>query len=226
MNTFSDIFPLDTSRVSLLAAQRLVAERAVSNDDFKGPELVAGVDQAFFEKNIISGIIVMDYTSRVVVEKAYSFQPVDYPYVPTFLSFREGPSIVNTFKKLNTSPDILLVDGAGLNHPRRAGLATHVGVFLDVPTIGIIKRILCGSGKEPESEGEANPLFYENKRIGWLLKSNKRSRPIVIAPGHRVSLDTSLSIVKACLGGYKLPEPVRLAHNYVNRLKKDRSMLI
>ncbi len=216
----SAFFPTDTSRGSLLAAQRLVAERAVIKDDFGELKLIGGVDHVFADDTIISAIVVMDYISHEVVERVHSIQPVNYPYIPTFLSFREGPAIVSAFKKLKTPPDILLVDGAGINHPKRAGIATHIGVALDVPTIGITKKILCGEGKEPAQVGEANPLIYEGKKVGWLLKSGKRSRAIVVAPGHRVSLDSSLSIVKACLKGHKLPEPVRLAHEYANDLKR------
>ncbi|MDO9097213.1 MAG: endonuclease V [Candidatus Methanoperedens sp.] len=94
------------------------------------------------------------------------------------------------------------------------------GAALDVPTIGITKKILCGEGKEPSRVGEANPLIYEGKKVGWLLKSSKRSRAIVVAPGHRVSLENALVITKSCLRSHKLPEPARLAHEYVNELKK------
>ncbi len=215
-----DFFPSHTSRESLLAAQKLVADLVITHDDFDELRLIAGVDQSFIEDIIISGIIVLKYNSLEVVKRVYAIQPVNYPYIPTFLSFREGPAILSAFKKLNASPDILMVDGAGINHPRRAGIATHIGVALDVPTIGITKNILCGEGKEPAQAGEVNPLIYEGKKVGWLLKSTTRSRAIVVAPGHRVSLDSSLSIVKACLRGHKLPEPVRLAHEYVNELKR------
>ncbi len=214
------VFPTDTSRGSLLAAQKLVAERAVVKDDFGELKLIGGVDQAFVEDKIISGIVVLEYESLEVVERVHSIQPMNYPYIPTFLSFREGPAIVSAFKKLKNPPNILMVDGAGINHPRRAGIATHIGVALDVPTIGITKKVLCGEGKEPVQVGEANPLIYEGKKVGWLLKSSKRSRTIVVAPGHRVSLESSLSIVKACLRGHKLPEPARLAHEYANSIKE------
>ncbi|CAG0952071.1 MAG: endonuclease V [Candidatus Methanoperedens sp.] len=223
MPNISDYFPADTSRKSLLASQSLVAKRAVVKDDFGELRLIGGVDQAFMDDNIISAIVVMDFVSLEVKERIHSIQPWNYPYIPTFLSFREGPVIVNTFTKLKIPPDILMVDGAGINHPRSAGIATHIGVALDVPTIGITKKILCGSGDEPLNVGEATPLIYEGHNVGWLLKSEKRSRPIVVAPGHRVSLDSSLSIVKACIRGYKLPEPIRLAHNYVNEIKKFNS---
>jgi len=216
----SDFFPADTSRKSLLASQRLVARRASVKDDFGELRLIGGVDQAFVDDTIISAIEVMDYVSLEVKESVYSIQPVNYPYIPTFLSFREGPVIVKTFKKLNIVPDILMVDGAGINHPRSAGIATHIGVALDVPTIGITKKILCGKAEVPSTPGHATTLVHNGNRIGWLLKSEKRSRPIVIAPGHRVSIESSLSIVKNCLRGHKLPEPIRFAHNYVNELKK------
>jgi deoxyribonuclease V len=220
MANISDFFPSDTSRNSLLAAQKLVADLVITEGDFGELRLIAGVDQSFMNDKIISGIVVLEYESIEVVERVYSIQTVNYPYIPTFLSFREGPAIVSAFKKLKTPPDILLVDGAGINHPRRAGIATHVGVALDVPTIGITKKILCGKGKEPAQAGEANPLIYEGKNVGWFLKSGKRSRAIVVAPGHMVSLDSSLSIVNSCLRGHKLPEPVRLAHEYVNSVKE------
>lgn len=223
MANISDFFPPDTSRESLLAAQKLVADLAIIEDDFGKLRLIAGVDNSFLDDRIIPGIVLLRYDSLEVVERAYSIQPVNYPYIPTFLSFREGPAIVSAFKKLKNPSDILMVDGAGINHPRSAGIATHIGVALNVPTIGITKKILCGTGVEPSKVGEASPLIYEGKNVGWFLKSSKRSRAIVVAPGHRVSLESSLSIVKSCLRGHKLPEPVRLAHEYVNGLKKEVS---
>jgi len=221
MLAMSEFFPTDISRESLLAAQKLVAGIVITVDDFDEPQLIAGVDQAFVDDKIISGIVVLKYGSFEVVERTYSIQPFNYPYIPTFLSFREGPAIVSAFKKLKCSPDILIVDGAGINHPRSAGIATHIGVALDVPTIGVTKKILCGKGEVPLLPGEANPLIYNDRQVGWLLKSEKRSRPIVVAPGHRVSIESSLSIVKSCLRGHKLPEPTRLAHNYVSEIKKS-----
>jgi len=221
MSTISDFFPSDTSRQSLLAAPSLVAERVILRDDFGELQFIAGVDQAFVDDKIISSVVLLNYNSLEVIERVYSIQPVNYPYVPTFLSFREGPAIVNALKQLKTAPDILMVDGVGIDHPRGAGIATHIGVALGVPTIGITKKTLCGEGKEPEVAGEASSLVYAGRKIGWLLKSNQRSRAIIVAPGHRVSLDSSLSITRACLRGHKLPEPARLAHEYVNGLKKN-----
>jgi deoxyribonuclease V len=215
----SDFFPEDISRETLLRVQRMVAEKAIIKDDFDEIRVIAAADQAFFEEKIISGIILLNYDTLEIIERSFSIQTENFPYIPTFLSFREGPAIVNTFRKLKTRPDIMLIDGVGINHPRNAGIATHIGVVLDMPTIGITKKILCGKGIEPSRVGEASPLVYKDKTVGWLLRSTKRSRPIVVAPGHRVSLESSLSIVKPCLRGHKLPEPSRLAHEYVNALK-------
>ncbi len=219
MPAMLDFFPADLSRGSLLAAQKLVAERAIIRDDFDRLQIIAGVDQAFAGEDVISCIVALDYNSLEVVEQVYSSQPVTFPYIPTFLSFREGPAIVKAYKKLKITPDILMVDGAGINHPRRAGIATHIGVALDVPTIGITKKLLCGYGIEPSTAGEAAQLIYNDEQVGWLLKSSRRGRTIIVAPGHRVSLENALLIVKACIRNHKLPEPARLAHEYVTGLK-------
>jgi deoxyribonuclease V len=218
----SEFFPEDSSRETLLKVQRLVSERARIKDNFGDINYIAAADQAFLDNRIISGILIMDFGSLEITERAFSIQSINFPYIPTFLSFREGPAIVNAFEILKTRPDLLLIDGAGINHPRGAGLATHIGIALYVPTIGITKKILCGKGAEPSNVGEASPLVYIDKTVGWLLKSSKKSKPIVVAPGHRVSLKSSLSIVKACLRGHKLPEPARLAHEYANMCKREQ----
>ncbi|MCL7474998.1 MAG: endonuclease V [ANME-2 cluster archaeon] len=214
------LFPFDLSTPSLLRAQDLVRQRAVLYDDHATPRLIAGVDQAFMQDTIISGIVVVDYGSCEVVEEVYHRAHVEYPYIPTFLSFREGPAIVSAFGKLHSTPDILMVDGCGINHPRSAGLATHVGVALDIPTIGVAKNILCGIGDEPVELGDVSPLVFENRQVGWLIKSCSRCRPIVVAPGHRVSMDGTLDITKHMLRGHKLPDPCLLAHRYVTKLAK------
>lgn len=216
----SDFFPEDTSTGSLMKIQAAVAGMVRVKDDFGEIRYVGAADQAFFEERIISGIVVMDYDSISPIEHAFSIQPISFPYRSTFLSFREGPAIVNAYERLRAKPDILFIDGAGINHPRRAGLAAHIGAALDVPTIGITKRILCGTSIEPVNVGETSALIYKKTQVGWLLKSAKNSRPIIVAPGHRVSIDSSLLITKACLRGYKLPEPPRLAHEYVNTIKR------
>ena len=215
----SEFFPEEYSREKLLKVQHMVATKTIIKDDFKDIRLIAAADQAFLDDRIISGIVILDFGSLEIKERSFSIQTVSFPYISTFLSFREGPAIVNAFRKLRTRPDLLLIDGAGINHPRCAGLATHIGVALDVPTIGITKKILCGKGAQPVNAGDVSPLVHRDKKVGWLLKSSQKSKPIIVAPGHRISLESSLSIVKACLRGHKLPEPARLAHEYANICK-------
>jgi len=220
----SEFFPEDSSRENLLKVQDMVARKAIIKDDFKDIQFIAASDQSFLDNSIISGIILMDFGSLEIIERAFSIQPVSFPYISTFLSFREGPAMVNAFRKLKTRPDLLLIDGAGINHPRNAGLATHIGVALNVPTIGITKKILCGKAVEPSNVGETSPLVYMDQTVGWLLKSSQKSKAIVVAPGHRISLESSISIVKYCLRGHKLPEPARLAHEYAKMCKSEQKI--
>lgn len=211
-----------SARSALVGYQEKIAARAVTVDDFV-PDTIAGADQAFEGENVISCIVLLDGDTLAPVGCASSHIRATMPYIPTFLSFREGPAVISAFVKLGKRPGVLFVDGAGINHPRRAGLATCVGVELDVPTIGITKSILCGEGKLPEKEGDAEPLIYKGAQVGWLLASKKGCRPIIVAPGHRVSLESSLLLTRRCLRGHRLPEPLRLAHECAGRIKKSVS---
>jgi deoxyribonuclease V len=214
--------------------QEEIASKAVIEDELSQEELklIAGADQAFFSESkdeaedkekIISAVVVLEYPSMRFIDYSYSVMPVDFPYIPGLLSFREAPAIINAFHALKnkSKPDLLVIDGCGINHPRFAGLATHVGVILDVATIGVAKNILCGSGELPGVEGEERVIKYKRKDIGYYLKSKKGCKPIIIAPGHKVSLLTSLKIIKNCLRVHKLPEPTRIAHLYANKIKKE-----
>lgn len=223
---------MDLTTEELYRIQDEIAARAVVTD---GPELdelhvVAGVDQAFIKADtaghehgdelIISAIVVLDYPSLQVVECASSLLRVEFPYIPGLLAFREAPAILQAFHALRTKPDLLVVDGGGINHPRYAGLATHIGVLLDVPTIGVTKSLLCGDGELPRQVGEAQIITYRDRPVGYYLKSKAACQPIIIAPGHRISLDTALKLIRSCLHLHKLPEPTRMAHLSANKLKR------
>lgn len=208
----------------LYEEQRRIAARAVLRDEFKGPELVAGADIAFIAAEnaelAVAGVVVLRFPELRVVERACVVRPLDFPYVPGLLAFREAPLIMEAFRRLESEVDVLFVDGCGVNHPRFAGLATHVGMLLDVATVGVAKSVLCGDARTPTAEGEACPLRYRGRLVGFLLKSKGGCKPIVVAPGHRVSAETALRLVRECLRGYKLPEPTRLAHIYANEVKR------
>ncbi len=209
-------------RKDLLKIQKTIASKSITLDRFEKIKIIGGVDQAFLDDKIISGIVLLDYNSLEIIDKVYTVMDVDFPYIPGLLAFREAPSIIKAYAELKTKPDLLVVDGCGINHPRFAGLATHVGVELDVPTVGVAKKILCGKyNREPKEVNDLSLISYKDKKVGAIFKSKKNCNPLIIAPGHRVSLKSSIDIVRHCLRGYKLPEPTRLAHNYVSDLKKE-----
>lgn len=203
----------------LIQVQRRIASRVILEDGYS-EVAVAGVDQAFpdLKDLVISGAVVMD-RSQKIIDKASHTLKAAIPYVPGFLSFREGPAAIKALRKLKVKPTLIFVDGCGINHPRMAGLASYVGVILGIPTIGVSKNVLCGMFEVPVDVGDAKPLVYGEKVVGYVLKSKKGCRPIVIAPGHRVSVDSSLELARQYLKGHKLPEPCRLAHEYANRVK-------
>ncbi|VVB69395.1 Endonuclease V [uncultured archaeon] len=145
------------------------------------------------------------------------------PYVPGFLSFRKGAVAAKAVRGLDPKPTLLFVDGYGANHPRMAGLASYLGVILDMPTIGISKDALCGESEVPRKVGEAEPLIYKEEIVGYVLLSRKGCRPIVVDPGHRISVYSALEVARRWLKGQKLPVPCSLAHEHANRMKKSIS---
>ncbi|AEH60123.1 Deoxyribonuclease V [Methanosalsum zhilinae DSM 4017] len=221
LNKTQLIYPESYERDSLIKIQHEISEYVTIEDRFDKLHLIGGADCAFVKDSIICSAVVMDYDTMEIIEKAAVIEPVTFPYIPTFLSFREAAPMINAVLRLKNIPDILMIDGCGINHPRMAGLATHIGVSMDMPTIGIAKKILCGVSDEPQNVSDAKPLKYNGRQVGWYLKSSKRSNPIVIAPGHRVSVKTSLTVVRNCLRGYKLPETTRNAHLEAGRIKQE-----
>ncbi|MEM2991246.1 MAG: endonuclease V [Halobacteria archaeon] len=200
--------------------QREVAARVILKDRFPALKLIGGVDQAFFNSKIISCIAVLDYESLEIKTRSMAIDEIKFPYLPGYLFFREGLAIIKAFSRLEIKPDILIVDGCGINHPRKAGLASHVGVELDISAIGVSKSLLCGEiQSKPQREGEFKFIMQEGRKTAVLLLSKSNCRPIVVAPGHKISLKSAVKIVKHCLRGHKLPEPLRLAHLFANEAK-------
>ncbi|HII06012.1 MAG TPA: endonuclease V [Methanotrichaceae archaeon] len=211
-------------RKRLISLQEKIASEIVFEDRFS-EGVVAGVDQAFISRKdgremVISGAVAFDSTLRPL-SKSWAILDTTFPYVPGLLSFREGPTALEAVKRLETRPTILFVDGCGINHPRRAGLASHIGVTLNVPTIGVSKNVLCGTFDPPGRVGDASPLVYVGERVGYVLFSKKRCRPIVVAPGHKVSVDGALDLARRYLRDNKLPEPCFAAHQQANLVKRQ-----
>ncbi|MFQ6137379.1 MAG: deoxyribonuclease V [Candidatus Hydrothermarchaeales archaeon] len=196
----------------LIKIQNDLAKRLVLEDEFEEIKRIAGADLGYRSEDAFCAIVVLDYRTLEVVERTAIKAGVNFPYIPTFLAFREIGPIREALKDLETKQDILLIDGHGIAHPRRMGIASHLGVLLDIPTIGVAKRLLCGEVEGKMELRKPLPIIFNRKQVGWAVKTKKGTNPIYISPGHRVSLKSSLEIVLHCIKRHKLPEPSRLAH--------------
>ncbi len=220
---FPFLHPWDLTPREAIALQKELAGRVVLRDDVPEPvSLVAGVDVscARFSPEVFAAVVLFDAVAGVVVETASARGAETFPYVPGLLSFRELPVILEAFRKLQRFPDMVLVDGQGLAHPRRFGVACHLGLWLGVPTIGCAKSRLCGEHAEPGVQrGAWARLTDGGEEIGRVLRTRDGIRPLYVSPGHRVGMERAMQIVLACGRGYRLPEPTRLAHIESNRLR-------
>jgi len=208
-----------------VAVQRKLAGRVVTRGGPRSVRLIAGTDVAFSadSNTCIAGVVVWDVQAREVVEQHVVRQPVRFPYVPGLLSFREAPVILAALRRLRSEPDAFLFDGQGLAHPRRFGLACHVGVLLDRPAIGCAKSVLVGECQTPGStKGSTSPLMHHDECVGLALRTRQGVKPVYVSVGHRVSLDTALALTLACCVRYRLPEPTRLADKLVRQERTCR----
>ncbi len=193
--------------------QLKLAKKVVLKDSFDRLELIGGVDSAYYQDSIISAIVVCDYKTMETKEKVFAVAKAKVPYLQGFLAYREGPSISEAYAKLANKPDVMMFDGNGILHPQRCGLASHMGILLDQPSIGIAKQLLLGDVKE-------NIVYVDNERRAQLVITREHSRPVYVSPGHKISLKTSVEIVNSCLRfPHKLPEPLHLANRHANEVR-------
>ncbi len=186
---------------------------------------VGGVDALSDGENIIGCVSVFDYRSLVPAEETYSIVKTSLPYIPGYLTFREGPAMLSALERLSRLPDILIFDGHGIAHPRGAGIATHLGVLLDMPSIGCAKKCLVGEYQKPSPEkGSWEPLIYKDKIVGAALVTRSGCKPVFISLGHRITLEESLSVILNLAPRFRIPEPIRAADSLSRRLKKERNM--
>lgn len=194
--------------------QLQLRERVITDDCLGKVRYVAGVDIGFEDKYAITkaAIVILTYPELELVEQAIARIPTVFPYVPGYLSFREIPAILAALPQIKTTPDLILCDGQGYAHPRRIGLACHLGVLLDIPTIGVAKSLLVGEHEAvPTTKGSWKPLTDKGELIGAVLRSRTNVKPIYVSIGHRISLPTALEYVRGCLTKYRLPETTRWA---------------
>lgn len=189
----------------------------------KKPLFVAGVDASFMGDKVIGVACLFKYPELIPIEDAYAVMKVSFPYIPGFLSFREGPAIIEALNGLKTKPDLILFDGQGIAHPKRLGIASHIGILMDIPTIGCAKSRLIGKYKEPKlKKGEWTQLEHKGEIIGAVLRTRDYVKPIFVSPGHRTDLKTSIKIVLDCTGKFRIPEPIRRADSISKRIKKEK----
>ena len=198
-----------------LEIQVQLAARVSKTSEVKSPRFIAGADISTGRtQDIATGaVVVVRYPEMKLVEVKIVKQKLTLPYIPGLLSFREAPLVLAACEKLAVTPDLILVDGQGIAHPRRMGLASHLGLFLGVPTIGCAKSRLCGRHEEPGNEpGSYAELVDNGEVIGAALRTKLNVKPVYISIGHKVDLEAAIYWVLACCRGYRLPEPARLAH--------------
>lgn len=204
--------PWDLSPREAVALQRDLAGRVERRDRLDPVDLVAGVDVSVRGGLARAAVVVMRLPDLRVVEQALAERDVTFPYVPGLLSFREAPVILDALARLQSAPQVLIFDGQGIAHPRRLGIASHLGVVLDHPAIGCAKSRLTGTHADPAVErGSRTWLRDGDEVIGAVLRTRARVKPVFISVGHRVSLETAIDLVLRCGAGYRLPEPTRRA---------------
>ncbi len=188
------------------------------------PRLVAGADVSYVisSQESIGVFVVYDLKEKKMVAKAFARLKTTFPYIPGFLSFREVPVLKEAFKGLSVMPDVLLVDGQGILHPRGLGLASHLGLELKLPAIGVAKKPLVGEFEIPPQEpGSFTPIYLNGEVKGVCLRTRKGVKPVYVSPGHLITLEEALEVVKASLSGYRIPEPLRQAHIFSQRLRHE-----
>jgi deoxyribonuclease V len=182
---------------------------------------IAGVDASFGKEMVYAAAVLLAYPSLELVEQVAAQLPLSFPYIPGLLSFREAPAVLQVLGELHTQPEVLLVDGHGVAHPRRFGLACHLGIWLDIPTIGCAKSILMGKHVSlGEQAGSTAELLADGEVIGLAVRTRQNTKPVYVSVGHLVDLDSAQRIVLSCARGYRLPEPARLAHKLAAQVKK------
>ena len=215
------LFPISIPEAKRL--QEEMAGRVLLQDTFgKSLSTIAGMDvsNSRFDpaKMVYAAAVVVSFPTLSLEETATTKEKQPFPYVPGLLGFREAPALIRAYDQLSTRPDLIMVDGHGVSHPRGLGIASHLGVLLDIPTIGVAKSILVGSpqGPLPDAVGSQVPLVWKGKTIAMLLRTKKRCSPLIISAGHRITLETAINVVISCLKGYRLAEPTRQAHLAAN----------
>jgi deoxyribonuclease V len=214
--------PWTLSAEEAVALQRKLATLVITEDDLPEPvEIVAGIDVAYNDTQAFAAVVLLEVSTGKLQQVVSAETPVQFPYVPGLLSFREVPAIMRALEQLSIRPDLVMCDGQGIAHPRRFGIACHIGVLYDLPTIGCAKTRLTGKADDPaQTKGSYSDLVHKRETIGVVLRTRDNVNPLYISPGHRISVQTALKWVLKLTTRYRLPEPTRLADQLVGQIKR------
>ncbi len=205
------------------ALQNELRQRLDIADRDLAVRLIGGADISLnlYSTTIYAGIILLSFPMLQPVGWSLVKAETHFPYVPGYLAFREVPALVAAWKQLTVKPDVLVVDGHGIAHPRRLGIAAHFGVETGQPSMGCAKKLLTGKYEEPGlATGNYSPITGGGEQIGYALRSKRNTAPVFVSPGHLLGMGNSLQIIRQCIGRYRIPEPTRLAHELVNRFRR------
>jgi deoxyribonuclease V len=219
--------PWNLSPEAAAELQAKLADKICITDRLPPIKRIAGVDISYFKdsEELIAGVVVLDSDSLDLLEKTYYRGPCVFPYIPSLFSFREVPPLLKALEQLSSLPDLIVCDGHGLAHPRRLGLACHLGLLLDLPTIGCGKTPLLKPLLAPGLErGEHSPILLEDKIVGAALRTQPQIRPVYVSPGHRINLAHSIEWVLKLSEHYRQPETTRQANSYVNQLRQIQKL--
>lgn len=217
------LHPWHTDSRKAIRLQEELRGRLVLRGGSRRYHLVAGADVSYNpgDDRLYAAVVLLRLPEMEVQEVSSVTSRARFPYVPGLLSFREAPPVIQAFRRLRTRPDAAIFDAQGIAHPRGIGLASHMGLWIDLPSVGCAKSRLVGEGPEPgERKGDWTPLSHQGRRVGAILRTRDRVRPVFVSPGHRIGLAGAIRLVLACTNRYRLPEPTRQAHAEVNRLRR------
>lgn len=221
--TYNPLHSWDVTPTEAVALQQQMRQQ-IRIEPLSAPaQTIAGCDISFnkYEETVYAGIVVLNLADLSVVEEVGVVSQATFPYVPGLLSFREAPALLEAWEQLQTLPDVVMFDGMGIAHPRRIGIASHIGLFIERPSFGCGKSVLVGKYDEPAPErGNWSPMKQYGEVIGAALRTKNRVNPVYISPGHLIDLPTAIELTLATNGGYRIPEPTRRAHNLVNALRR------
>jgi deoxyribonuclease V len=219
----SENHPFDLTPGEAIRLQETLRRQVRLAGDPEEVSLVAGTDASYARGSdeIHAVVVALRYPDLAVVERVAASIVTEFPYIPGLLSFREGPALLEAFRRLRSEPDVIFFDGQGIAHPRGLGIASHMGILLDRPTVGVAKSLLSGTAAEPGPDrGSTAPILRDTETIGMAVRTRARTKPVYVSVGHRIGLQAAVDLVLSTTRGYRLPEPTRQAHLYANEVRR------